>query len=640
MRSTDLLGASGPFAEAFPDFKVRGQQIEMTNAVELAIANSDHLIIEAGTGTGKTLAYLVPAILSGMKIVISTGTRNLQDQLFNKDLPGIGGILGLPFRSALLKGRSNYICPQRLEVFADSGQESSSQILNDLVAIQYWWTQSATGDISELDSVSESSPVWPRVTSTVDNCFGQNCPKFDRCPVYKARAKAQQADIIIVNHHLLFADLMLKEEGAGELLPDADVIVVDEAHQIPDIASLFFSSSLSSWQLLDLCRDVMSEQLLLGADDKRVDAAIAGLTESVRFLIVSFANESGSRSWSELQTIADINDAIAKVDIHLSNTWELLQSIKERSRGLENCCNRMEKLLDRFTLLTEPVGGEGYIHWVEASSRGFVINLSPLDVSQQFSTLMEGLGSTWIFTSATLSVAESFEHFQLQLGIEHQQTIRLESPYRFDEQVRFFVPEQLPDPSHSDYTSSLVKEVRPIIKANNGGTFFLFTSYRALTEAAEIFARETDFDCLVQGSMPRTELLERFRKKRSVLLGTSSFWEGVDVKGDLLTCVIIDKLPFMSPGDPVVKARLEYLSANGINGFFNYQLPEAVLSLKQGFGRLIRDTDDKGLFVLGDPRVLSKSYGRYFLKSLPSMPMMRDNLESATYLSSLVSESK
>jgi len=432
---------------------------------------------------------------------------------------------------------------------------------------------------------------------------------------------------------------MLKEEGAGELLPDVDVIVVDEAHQIPDVASLFFGLSLSSWQLLELCRDVMSEQLLVGADDKRVDVATAELTESVRNLISRFAKESGSRPWSELQAIADINDVIAKVDIHLSNTWELLQSIKERSRGLENCCNRIEKFYDKFSLLTEPVGGEEeYIHWVEASSRGFVINLSPLDVSQQFSTLMEGLGSTWIFTSATLSVADSFEHFQLQLGIDQQHAIRLESPYRFDEQVRFFVPENLPDPSHPDYTSLLVEEVKPIIRANKGGTFFLFTSYRALTEAAEIFAGETNFDCLVQGSMPRSELLERFKLKRSLLLGTSSFWEGVDVKGDLLTCVIIDKLPFMSPGDPVVKARLEYLSANGVNGFFNYQLPEAVLSLKQGFGRLIRDTDDKGLFVLGDPRVLSKSYGRYFLKSLPSMPMTRDSLESVTYISSLVSE--
>ncbi len=634
MMSDELLGSSGPFAQVFPGFRVRHQQLEMSNAVQEALESSNHLIVEAGTGTGKTLAYIVPAILSGKKVIISTGTRNLQDQLFNKDLPGVARVLGRSLRTALLKGRSNYVCPQRLQVYAESGPNVPHQVLEDLIKIQQWWSRSTTGDIAEVVSVSEGAAIWPRVTSTVDNCLGQGCQKFDQCPVYAARASAYKADIIVVNHHLLFADLVLKEEGVGELLPDVDAIIVDEAHQVPDIASTFFGFSLSSRQLLELCRDVLAEQLLVGADDPRVETAVLAARKSIGSLTAELGAVSAGRSWLELLAVANIADAIALVREALTDLQALLFSVRERSKGLENCSQRADKYRDRFILLTEPIGGqEEFVHWVDASAWGFVINLSPLDVSTHFARLMSGLETTWVFTSATLSVAESFEHFQMQLGLDPEtRSLRLDSPYQFDQRVILYIPEKLPDPSHPNYTACLVDQVKPLIQANIGGTFFLFTSHRALTEAADKLGRETNFNCLVQGSMPKSELLERFRSKRSVLLGTNSFWEGVDVKGDQLTCVIIDKLPFMSPGDPVVKARLEYFAKNGISGFFNYQLPEAVLALKQGFGRLIRDADDWGLFVLGDPRVLEKSYGRYFLRSLPSIPMTRCEAEAIEFL--------
>jgi ATP-dependent DNA helicase DinG len=634
MISSELLGSSGPFAQVFPGFAVRDQQLVMSDAVENALESAEHLIVEAGTGTGKTLAYIVPAIISGKKIIISTGTRNLQDQLFNKDLPAVADVLGRSLNATLLKGRSNYICPQRLQVYAESGPDITHHLLEDLVKIQQWWPRSSTGDIAEVAGVSEGSAIWPRITSTVDNCLGRSCPKYDNCPLYQARASAYKADIIVVNHHLLFADLVLKDQGGGELLPDVDAIIVDEAHQVPDIASAFFGLSLSSRQLLELCRDVLAEQLQVGADDPRLETLVRVLRKTVSSLTVELGAINTGKSWAELLSVANVAEAIILLRQNLEDLQALLVVVGERSRGLENCSQRTDRYCDRFNLLTQAVGwDEESVHWVDASAWGFVINLSPLDVSGHFSRLMSGMDTTWVFTSATLSVAESFEHFQIQLGLDPAtRSIRLDSPYEFAKKVMLYVPGKLPDPTHPNYTAQLVDQVKPLIKANKGGTFFLFTSHRALAEAAGKLARETDFNCLVQGSMPKTELLARFRGKRSVLLGTNSFWEGVDVKGDQLTCVIIDKLPFLSPGDPVVKARLEYLAKNDVNGFFSYQLPEAVLSLKQGFGRLIRDADDWGLFVLGDPRVLEKSYGRFFLRSLPPIPLTRSETEAIDFL--------
>lgn len=631
MKCATILGEFGPFVDTFPDFKVRVGQLEMASAVESALKDDRHLIVEAGTGTGKTLAYLVPAVCSGLKVVISTGTRNLQDQLFFKDLPQIKATLDINFKSALLKGRANYLCPVRMQSSIDSGLETSKKILHELQIIRAWWSSTTTGDISEVTDVQENSSVWPRVTSTVDNCLGQKCASFDECPVYHARSTASQADIIVVNHHLMFADLVLKEEGIGQVLPDVDAFVVDEAHQVPDIASTFFGISLSSRQLMDFGRDVQTELLLLGDDDSRLSGSLQELQHSVQALAISMDLGNNSRAWTDVKEIKDVAVAISELDVSLIKLSNLLATVCERSQGLENCNRRLVKLADMYAHLTERIESEDdYVHWVESSNNGFVLHLSPLDVSRQFGELVQELGATWVFTSATLSVADSFEHFVNTLGVtENTSTIRLESPYRFDEQVLFYIPEDLPLPSDISYTSRLVDLMKPLIEANRGGTFFLFTSHRALEETAEKLSRETNLNCLVQGSMPRSELIRKFKKQEhAVLLGTNSFWEGVDVKGDALTCVIIDRLPFQSPGDPVVKARLDSMSSAGVNGFFNYQLPVAVIALKQGFGRLIRDETDKGMFVIGDPRVLSKSYGRYFIKSLPSMPLTR-NVEEA-----------
>jgi ATP-dependent DNA helicase DinG len=635
MKCATILGDSGPFVDMFPDFTVRTEQLEMASAVESSLKDECHLIVEAGTGTGKTVAYLVPAVCSGLKVVVSTGTRNLQDQLFYKDLPQIKATLDINFKAALLKGRANYLCPDRLHSSIENGLETSKKILNELQIIKAWWSRTNTGDISEITEIHENSPVWPKVTSNVDNCLGQGCSRYSECPVYKARSTADQADIIVVNHHLMFADLVLKEEGIGQVLPDVDAFVVDEAHQVPDIASTFFGMSLSSRQMTDLCRDVQTEMLLLGDDDFRLSGALQGLQLCIQTLTMSMDLGNGSAAWSEVNEIQDVADAISKLDGSVIQLSRLLASVSERSQGLDNCNRRLIKLADMFALLSERVESEEeYVHWVESNRHGFVLHLSPLDVSRQFGELVQELGATWVFTSATLSVAESFGHFVNTLGVpEDTTTIKLNSPYRFDEQVLFYVPEELPLPSDVSYTARLVDHMKPLIEANQGGTFFLFTSHRALTETAEKLSKESNLKCLVQGSMPRSELIRKFKEQdRAVLLGTNSFWEGVDVKGDSLTCVIIDKLPFMSPGDPVVKARLESMTSAGVNGFYHYQLPEAVIALKQGFGRLIRDETDRGMFVLGDPRVFNKSYGKTFIRSLPGMPITRNVEEAEEFL--------
>lgn len=632
--STFMLSDSGPFATILQGFIQRPQQQRMADAIEQVLLQSDRLVVEAGTGTGKTLAYLVPAILSGMKIIVSTGTRNLQEQLFFKDLPLLREALGIPFSASILKGRSNYLCPHRLELSLNGEHEED----RELDKIREWSARTTTGDIAEITDVEESSPIWPNVTSTVDNCLGAACTKIGECPVYLARTKANGADLIIVNHHLLFADLLLREEGIGQVLPSADGIILDEAHQLAEIASRFFGSTLSSRQLMELARDTIKEQLQMGNDDHRVIDAAQRLERDSRILLLAFGKHGTNKTWTEIHLDNEVGKAVSSVDRALIELMDCLEKASVRSKGLLNCYRRSTRLADLYAMLTEEVASEGeYIHWLEITDRSFVIHLSPLSIADQFSTLMNEMDCCWVFTSATLAVGESFEHFLTSLGLDHAtQVLKLESPFDFQRQALFYLPEELIDPSDSDYTSVVVERALPVIKACRGRTFFLFTSYRALAEAAERLNDERDLVCFVQGSLPKSELLYRFlHTERSVLLATNSFWEGVDVKGDLLTCVIIDKLPFMSPADPIVKARLAAMTNVGVNGFYHYMLPQAAISLKQGFGRLIRDEIDKGIFMLGDPRILTSSYGKVFLNNLPAMPLTRNLKEVETFLESI-----
>ena len=592
----------------------------MAEAAAAAIAGQETLIVEAGTGTGKTFAYLMPALRSGKKIIVSTGTRHLQDQLFCKDLPVVRDALKIPVQIALLKGRTNYLCWHRMGSAATDGRQFSRQQLHELEQVRAWAERTKSGDIAELGSVSEGSAIWPRVTSTTENCLGQECEYFQQCFVIKARRKAMEADIVVINHHLLFADMVLREEGFGELLPGADAFIIDEAHQLPEVAAVFFGTTLSSYQLRDLARDTRLEHLREAGDMQDLPETAQQLDGLVHRLRLALGNRDRRASWSEVAGNKELQVLLEELSDCLEQLAGWLAQAAERGKGLENCYQRAAVLKGRLALLLEHASGE-YIHWFETSRTSFRINLTPLDVAPVFRSCMENLSSAWVFTSATLAVGESFSHFSMQLGLDDARMLKLDSPFDYQRNALLYMPDGMPEPNERHYTDAVVACAREVLMASEGRAFLLFTSHSALQAAAARLEGSIDYPLLVQGSAPRQELLERFRHLgNAVLLGTSSFWEGVDVRGEALSCVIIDKLPFGSPGDPVLQARIEALRNQGLNPFMEYQLPSAVISLKQGIGRLIRDRNDRGVLVLCDPRLRTKSYGKIFLKSLPAMP--------------------
>ncbi len=626
MRSeiTELLGATGPLAELLPGFAPRLEQQHMAEATAAAIAGRGKLIVEAGTGTGKTFAYLMPALRSGLKIIISTGTRHLQDQLYGKDLPVMREALKAPLRMALLKGRTNYLCLHRLETAAEDGRQFTGRHRHDFEEVRAWAGRSRHGDIAELGLLTEDSPVWPRVTSTTENCLGQECEHFQECFVTRARRNALEADVVVINHHLLFADMVLREEGFGELLPGADAFIIDEAHQLPEVASIFFGTTLSSHQLRDLARDVRLEQLREAGDVQELPEAAERLTGIVQRLRLALGQQDRRAAWSELNNNKEIQLVLEEMKESLKTLHEWLQASADRGKGLESCGQRATLLKDRLTLLMEHESGE-YIHWFETFNTSFRLNLTPLNVAPVFRNCIDNLSSAWVFTSATLAVGDSFEHFSAQLGLDDAQTLQLDSPFDYRNNALLYLPADMPEPHERHYTDAVVEVAREVLSASGGRAFLLFTSHSALRAAARLLEQGFDYPLLVQGSAPRSELLEQFRALgNAVLLGTSSFWEGVDVRGEALSCVIIDKLPFGSPGDPVLQARIEALRRQGVNPFMAYQLPTAVITLKQGVGRLIRDHTDRGVLVLCDPRLRSKSYGRVFLDSLPDIPRTQD----------------
>jgi len=620
----DILGPDGPLAKHVSGFAARSQQQDMAEATARALKNNEMLIAEAGTGTGKTYAYLVPALLCGKKVMISTGTKNLQDQLFHRDLPTVRKALGVSTSVALLKGRANYLCHHRLEKV--EGQRLRPEQQDQLARIRTWLGRTACGDIAELGAVPEDAPIWPKVTSTMDNCLGGECPVYSDCFVVKARKTAQAADVLVVNHHLFFADLALRDEGFGELLPGITAFIFDEAHQLPDVASTFFGSNLSARQLNELARDALVDVLTEAPDADAVQASITRLEKTVRDFRLALGNDTKRAPWASM----DDNVALATATEDLMESLVRLESdlepLAERGKGLERSwrrCLDLKARLDQFVS-----GGsdeQGVIQWFETHARGFALHMTPLEISETFRGHVDKHKSAWIFTSATLAVGDDFTHFSRELGIEDAHARRWDSPFDFARQALLYVPTTLPAPNTPHYTTMVIDAARPVIDASGGRTFFLLTSYRALNIVARELEGKISYPLLVQGSLPRGELLERFRELgNAVLVGTSSFWEGVDVRGEALSCVIIDKLPFSSPGDPVMQARLEAMRTQGLNPFFDYQVPQAAITLKQGVGRLIRDVHDRGVLMICDPRLFGKGYGRIFRNSLPPMPVSRD----------------
>lgn len=583
------------------------------------------LVCEAGTGTGKTFAYLVPALLSGRKLLISTGTKTLQDQLFKRDLPLVREALGRPVSIALLKGRSNYLCLYRLRQNAEEqGLFPSRQSLAQFERVRAWAGRTRSGDIGEIDDIPEDAEIWPLVTSTADNCLGSQCPQFQDCFLLKARREANEAEVLVINHHLFFADMALRDQGFGELLPGAQAVILDESHQLAETAANFFGTTLSSRQCQELCRDSVKAEKAEAGDYPAVGER-AGEVESILRLTRNELEGLPPRgAWERVTARPEFTALLDRLRTALKGLLEALAVVAERGDGLENCAQRARTMLDRLeTIVRSPP--PDHVQWYEITPRNFLLHLTPLGIAEQFETYRNSQKRAWIFTSATLAVGEDFSHFCRQLGLNEVMTRRWESPFDFQKAALLYTPPRMPDPRDPGYTGAAVRAALPVLRASRGRAFMLFTSHRALREAADILENAgLPYPLLMQGSLPRGELLARFRRLgNAVLLGTSSFWEGVDVRGEALSCVIIDKLPFASPGDPVMEARIRHLREQGGNPFLDYQLPQAVITLKQGVGRLIRDVTDRGVLMLCDPRLFNKPYGRTFLQSLPPMPHSR-----------------
>jgi ATP-dependent DNA helicase DinG len=631
-RVNAAFAADGALAKHIQGFNARSAQLQMAQAISERIDQGGALVVEAGTGTGKTYAYLVPALLSGRKVLLSTGTKNLQEQLYLRDLPKVQAALASPQQLALLKGRANYLCLFRLTQHYQHVPVQDDDVIQDLSRIKHWSTQTQTGDIGELSYIAEDSKALPWVTSTADNCLGKECPDYDECYLLKARKKAMNADLVVVNHHLFFADLALKDTGFGELLPQMDVIIFDEAHQIPDIASEYFGESVSSRLLLDLCRDIdMACKTDLRDHPQLAKTAdkLASLVKDWRLLLPA---EPQKGNWRECYQRPDMQLSLKRIDEVTGQLYLVLKSSLGRSDLVDSCYERLALAKTRLQKMLQ-LDVPGVSFWYETSKRHISLHYTPLSIADKFAAVLQAQQRSWVFTSATLSVDEGFAHFTEQMGLGAAHTLLLESPFDYQQQALMLVPRYLPEPTDAKMGAALLQIAVQLIQANRGRCFFLFTSHRMLQWMANALPDKISWPVLVQGSTSKRLLLEQFvEQKHAVLLGTGSFWEGVDVRGDTLSCVIIDKLPFASPDDPLLQARNEDCLRRGGDPFYQVQLPQAVITLKQGVGRLIRDVTDKGVLVIADNRLVTRPYGAVFMKSLPPMRRSRSLTEALDFL--------
>ena len=631
-----VFGPGGRLEGAIAGYRPRPQQLEFARAVQEAIESKGVLIAEAGTGTGKTFAYLAPALLSGGRVIISTGTKTLQDQLFHRDLPQVRAALGVPVDTALLKGRANYVCLHHLETaIGDNTTFSSRDEISHLQKIRSFAARTMSGDRGECAEVPETSPAWARATSTRENCLGSSCRHYKECFVMKARSRAAEAEVIVVNHHLFFADIALRDEGAADLLPAANTVIFDEAHHLPDLARLFFGESLSTTQLIELARDTRIAEAQFARESTEMGDAGAAVEKAARDLRLSLGNASGRMALAALKDRAGFDRALDALALALEDLVAKLHAQEERAEEIRNCRARAEELLGRVAEWREADArpreenayGEGgapdIVRWVDAYPQAAALHATPLDVGRIFHSQMEGGQRAWIFTSATLSVNGDFAHYQGEMGLAEADTRSWPSPFDFERQALLYVPQGLPDPNSEGYVAAVVDAAWPAVRASGGHAFMLFTSLRAMDRAhdlmeARLAAEGLAWPLLLQGRGSRNELLEIFRRSpNAILVGSQSFWEGVDVKGEQLSLVVIDRLPFNPPDDPVLAACIERINRAGGNAFMEYQVPRAVISLKQGAGRLIRDEADRGALVICDPRLVDKPYGRRMWRALP-----------------------
>ena len=640
---TQIFKQDGALVAAIEGFSERGQQLEMALAIEAAIKGNKQLVAEAGTGTGKTFAYLVPALLSGGKVIISTGTKTLQDQLFNRDLPNVRDALKVPVTVSMLKGRANYVCHYHLENAANSGRFASREDAKYVQLIKSFAENSKTGDKAELTEVPENATIWLNVTSTRDNCLGQDCSFYKDCFVMEARKKALAADVVVVNHHLFFADVMLRDEGVAELLPSANTVIFDEAHQLPEVAGLFFGEDISTSQLMELARDATTAHLSLAKDCVALGEAIPKLEKACKDFRLIFAYEGSRLPVQKALALKGFEAAFSDMQAMLSELTKVLESQSARDPGLEKCWQRGEALGEQLNSWIK-AQNLNLVRWVEVFTQSVQLHATPLSVADSFGKQLSAQPRAWIFTSATLAVKSDFSHYMSQMGLHAAETGYWQSPFDYGRQALLYAPAGMPDPNSSAYAAAVAAVSLPVIQASQGRAFVLCTSLKAMREVhallKEAFATNgMEYPLLLQGESTRTELLDRFRAHgNAVLVGSQSFWEGVDVRGEALSVVIIDKLPFAPPDDPVLSARIDKMNAEGKNAFMEYQLPHSVITLKQGAGRLIRDETDRGVLVICDPRLITKPYGRRIWQSLPPFRRTKELAEVEAFFAEELQE--
>ena len=631
------LSDSGRLSLKIPGFVARAEQQALSLAMVDAIDAKSLLVAEAGTGTGKTFAYLVPALLSGKKALISTATKTLQDQLFNKDLPALIDALALPTTIQNLKGRQNYICKYRTELFSEEGNFATKKTVSEILLVRKRLAKLKDGVKGELPEIKEASDVWPFVTSTTENCLNKECPHFEDCFLVKARRRALKADLVVINHHLFFADARLKSEGFGELLPGFEVVVFDEAHQIKDTATNFYGKRLSTWQIESLLKDIVREWPVLSLANQPFNALKLAIESAVDDLKRALNFKEESVAYDMVARNPAFNEGMAK----LQETFETLEvsfeTLDDKDSGLDKVKERLMETKRLFLFFQNKP--KDMIVWVSFHKRSVVFNATPLDIAKDFNQLVEAGDKSFIFTSATLTTAQSFASFTKPLGITHAKDALFPSPFDYKTQSILYLPRGLPDPKNPNYYDVLLERALPIINASRGRTFFLFTSHKALNLMANMIKPHLDFPLLIQGDEAKPILLSKFRAHgNAVLLGTATFWEGVDVKGEALSCVIIDKLPFGNHTSPVNRGKIAHIKSQGLSPFDELTLPEAILALKQGVGRLIRDEQDQGVLMIADPRLYTRAYGQTIFESLPNMTKTRDEANVIDFIKQCMSE--
>lgn len=590
----------------------------MAEAVESALADKRHLVVEAGTGTGKTLAYLIPAIFSGRRVIVSTGTKNLQEQLFFKDIPFLQQHFQNPLKVCLMKGRANYVCRQKVYDAEREPVLEGMEEVTDFKIIREWEQTTSTGDRAELKTLPDNSTVWPKLDARRDHCTGQKCKQFERCFITEMQRKAHESDIIVVNHHLFFADLAVKQEDFGGIIPNYGAVIFDEAHELEDVAGQYFGASVSNYQIEDLARDIADLSRRKHFSSNEIDRALITLAERTERFFQLFGNIEGRQGFKRQAALiaahpAVYEDALLSIELVCAH----LQLIENAPEELIPIFRRAKEVQEKLKFWMESAD-KNYVYWVEKRGRGIFLQATPIQVSGVLDQKLFDQLDTVILTSATLAVAGDFGFVKQRLGLRSARTLKVEGGFDYESQALLYVPQHLPDVRSAAFTSAAAREIPEILSHSRGRAFVLFTSYQQMRAAYDIVTRELPYRSLLQGTMPRNALLEEFRSTPNcVLFATSAFWQGVDVQGDQLSCVIIDKLPFAVPSDPVVDARIQAIRDEGGNPFYDYQIPEAALALKQGFGRLIRSRMDRGVLVLLDNRITKTKYGQLFFDSLP-----------------------